>query len=74
MRDPLWKRLGLDEDDWRECRASAFEMSLASGTRVSPAAVAVEFAMARSFDETLVPQELPHERAPRPARGTLTRR
>lgn len=51
MREPAWVRLGLDKDEWRECRTAAREMSLASGTRVSPHVVAVEFALARDFDD-----------------------
>lgn len=51
MRSPMWKRLGLTEDEWLDCRRSAVEMSLAGGALVSPKQVAVEYALARTFDE-----------------------
>lgn len=51
-----WERLGLDEDEWRECQLAAVEMSVASGASVLPQEVALEFALARAFDETSVAQ------------------
>lgn len=69
MRSPMWKRLGLTEDEWLDCRRSAIEMSLAGGARVSARQVAVEFALARSFDEPVI--ELAREDPPRTDRARM---
>lgn len=70
MYSPMWKRLGLTEEEWLDCRRSAIEMSLAGGARVSPRQVAVEYALARTFDEPALRFE--RESAPsRGARATL---
>lgn len=53
----MWKRLDLTEEEWLECQRSAAEMSIASGTRVSPRQVAVEFALARAFEDPTVRME-----------------
>lgn len=50
MRAPMWRRLGLSEDEWIDCQRAALEMSLAEGARVPARQVAVEFALARAFD------------------------
>jgi len=61
MRDVLWTRLGLSEDEWHECRLAALEMTVSSGARVSPRQVAVEYALARAFEEP-APARLHQER------------
>lgn len=61
-----WERLGLTQDEWRECQLAAVEMSVASGASVFPQEVALEFALARSFDEATPTQAaLPHSAAVR---------
>jgi hypothetical protein len=68
MRDAMWARLGLDRDEWRDCRTAAREMSLATGTRVPPQVVAIEYAMARALDaggEMQAAMEPPRARRPR---------
>lgn len=55
MSSPLLHALRLSEDEWAACRQSAREMTLASGKRVSPAQVAVDYVQARDveYDELL---------------------
>lgn len=51
-----WERLGLTPDEWRDCQLAALEMSVAAGVRVLPQEVALEFALARSFDDAMLAQ------------------
>lgn len=53
---PQWERLGLTADEWRDCQLAAAEMSIAAGARVPPEEVALEFALARAFDDAMLPQ------------------
>ena len=64
-----WERLGLTPDEWRDCQLAAMEMSVAAGARVLPQEVALEFALARAYEDaahaqaalapTRVPARLP---------------
>lgn len=68
MREQVgWRRLGLDEEEWRECQLAAMEMSIATPGAITPHQVAVEFALARAFDGDAVLPANTHAR-PRAAR------
>jgi hypothetical protein len=55
MRSPLLEALRLSPDEWQHCRLAAREMSLATGSRVEPAQVALEYVRARSLEPLPLP-------------------
>ena len=73
MREPTWKRLGLDVDEWRECRLAAIEMTAASGAHISPTSVAVEYALARDFDDAMPVSHSPAGHSAPPRRRAMAR-
>lgn len=52
-----WERLGLTPDEWRDCQLAAVEMSVAAGARIPIEEVALEFVLARTFDEAALAQK-----------------
>ena len=45
-----WEAHRLTQEEWRECEASAREVRLATGVRVTVQEVAAQYAQARAFE------------------------